>query len=565
MRRFVLFVSLCLSSVFLGTPPLNAQANQAEIDQLLQFINANTIRQGDWDTNCVTSVSSDLQSISQSCDNFMGDPIQGTQSARVADLVPSGQWAGNDSNYQVRFDCKHKLACVSHSSPRMKDLKKYRSSTPGDLFQFDGFRPDENQIVAVQKALERIIALLQGESAPEAAQQATGLAASSGDELLRLIRASVSALHAQGPSRDEASAFAGNVTNEWVKGWVMQCNGQDAGPKGPSLLNSDANNSAGCARLAAAYAKVGHTEKQLTALLLGCWWDTQSAYNESAGNCVTLADTLIDKGNNNAAASILVYGPGCHSHNAAGDPINLCFAYALRRNLLNANGLRIAALDAYKQELDPTAARYLVSIGDNADVAAADAAAQQRSMNSRQATQDARADAADARAAAIQRDEANHAAIMNTLSQMQGGGRSGGSNGSGGAGGSSGGVPNGGGSGAGSYSNGSAASSGWHYVNSANQCISYRKRPEGGWAVFNTCNRLISVTVLSPQGMVFTGISGMGMLPVGPWPDNAYQPMRWFACEEQAMPFVTDNNNVAGPHNYTLTYDTASFQCATGN
>jgi hypothetical protein len=204
----------------------------------------------------------------------------------------------------------------------------------------------------------------------------------SGTELLTLIRLNVKAVRVEAPSskREREVLMAQEDTKKQMNGLVKECNGQDSGV----WTHSDSSFSEHCQELAAGLMRAGSTESELKALILGCWWDTSEAFNSS--NCVSLAAELINKGNAEAARTILSSADGCHSHNTAGDPINLCVAFAISHpEIFRTGELKSVALDAYSREQNPDAARYLASIGVDADVAAADANHRQAQDNAQQA------------------------------------------------------------------------------------------------------------------------------------------------------------------------------------
>lgn len=201
----------------------------------------------------------------------------------------------------------------------------------------------------------------------------------------------------------------------------MECNGQDASNHGPTWGYAPFNHSMGCTQLAKGYEKAGSTEKQKKALLLGCWWDTSGKWNQlnSYGVCSYLADTLIGKGNTEAAKVILSNADGCHSKNRAGDTINACFADALQHSwLFRGDELRNLAIDAYRGETDVDAARYLSSIGINADVAAAEANRRQKNLNQSQSSKEADEDNDQAAAQRRQQADARQAAILGALQSI---------------------------------------------------------------------------------------------------------------------------------------------------
>jgi hypothetical protein len=239
----------------------------------------------------------------------------------------------------------------------------------------------------------------------------------SGEELVSLMRLNVKAIKAEAPSsKEEKAAFTGaNDTKKMQEGLAKACNGDT-----PHVwVQSEDIHSYGCSGLARGFKNSGSTEKQFKALLLGCWWDTSVAWE--AGNCVPLASALLLRGNVEAAKVVLRSADGCHSHNSAGDPINLCFAFAVQyQNLFGVEEMKSMALDAYNHETDPAAARYLSSMGISADVAGAEEKARLARVDAHQADLDQR-EANDAAAAERrQQSEARQAAILGALQSMPG-------------------------------------------------------------------------------------------------------------------------------------------------
>jgi hypothetical protein len=243
------------------------------------------------------------------------------------------------------------------------------------------------------------------------------LGAKSGEYLLNLIRLNTNSIAAEGPSsKSETNAFnqaIGDSTKAWRGRLVADCNGQVS-------EDSAVNYSSQCAVLAEGLKAAGSTEKELKALVLGCHWDSTAGIGDWAaltnivnldttsgfGNCAALASELIVNGNAQAAKVILGQADGCHGHNEAGNPKNLCFATAMQHPELFQDGeLRTMAQEAYNRETDPNAARYLASIGINADVAAADANYRKAGQNAHQARQDQIA--ADNAAAAQRQQQAD--------------------------------------------------------------------------------------------------------------------------------------------------------------
>lgn len=227
---------------------------------------------------------------------------------------------------------------------------------------------------------------------------AQGLEGQSGEQLLAIIQGGPSAVRAVAPSSMESSE------KREIKADVDKCNGGE----GKGYIWGANGGSEACQQLSGML----DGDSKFNALLLGCGWDATESFN--GGNCSSLASVLIGVGNVAAAKVILSRAPGCHSHDQAGNPVNICFAYALQEQVLfQGDELKNIALAAYAQESDLKASRYLVSIGINADVAAAEASEQEKKLERQQAN-DAQSAADDAAAAQKQADINNRIA---TLSQ----------------------------------------------------------------------------------------------------------------------------------------------------